>query len=114
MVRIIADNVYFREGFEYELSHAYNTKLIKNYLLYFRSGIAIPNPIMRQLPNFSDETLLSIRKAITDAGEKVNSQSKELSKITMQKINSIVKSDLEITDEDEKVLAEMIDDEVMN
>ena len=100
--------MYFRKGFEYELCHAYNAKIIKNYLLFHRNGVAIPCPVMRQLPNFSDDALLSIRKLISDTGEKIEVESKELSAEVRSEINEIVKSDMSITDKDEEALEGML------
>ena len=100
--------LYFRKGFEYELCHALNAKIIKNYLLFHRNGVAIPCPVMRQLPNFTDEALLSIRKLISDTGEKIEVETKELSAEVRSGINEIVKSDMSITDKDEAALEGML------
>ena len=97
--------MYFREGLEYELCHAFNSKLIGKFLNFCKVGFAVPSPVMKQLPNFSDEGLLAIRKAITDAGENVESDTKQLSKETKDKINQIVKDDLRISDDEENTLS---------
>ena len=105
-----AGYLYLRPGYEYELAHAYNSKIIKDFLLYMRVGTGIPNPIMRQLPNFSDTAFIKIRKVIEDSNMSVQVRTKELSPEVKMKINQIVKDDLGITSDDEATLAEMLND----
>ena len=99
---------YLKEGLEYELCHAFNSKIIKKFLAYCKVGPNIPHPVIRQMPNFTDEALLSIRKVMEDAGENKEVMTKELSDDVRDKINEIVKSDLELTDEDEQFLYGML------
>ena len=97
--------MYFREGFEYELCHALNSNLISKFLNFCKVGFSVPSPVMKQLPNFSDDGLLMIRKVINDAGENVESDTKNFPKELKEKINKIVKDDLCITDEEENLLS---------
>ena len=97
--------MYFRKGYENELCHAYNSDLISKKFLRLLRGSSISSPLMQQLPNFSDETLLRIRKVITDAGENVEAETKKFPKELNDEINKIVKDELCITDEDEKLLS---------
>ena len=96
---------YIREGFEDELYQAYTSKLIKDFLVYCRVGTAIPHPVMRQLPDFSNDALLAIRKVLSNSGN-------DLTDAEKANINDIVKSDLGITSEDESALAEMLNKKV--